>query len=303
MLQGNLTPSQAPGLGPGTVTGTVGKGTSYKRPQTYENQAYDASLSPSRVRQALHSMMTPPRKRAAILKKSHDAILGYVEHPNRTVTIDDFKLVHDVPEKLQHVPDNVRSLQNKIQTAAETRAKWKMKAIQHMNFFPRDELYALYRLIFLPALEQNNNSSSSSNSNSNSNHNKYNHYTYFQLHGLTELDLFDKAFDHTFPRADLADIYIRVRTVVAQIEQMRSKRRESVVSDMHARKNMARDLGPLVYSRRFKMLLDDDELSSPIIFLLHSLLKGKRRVATTVINHTMSISPSNTVLIVCTIRF
>ena len=37
---------------------------------------------------------------------------------------------------------------------------------------------------------------------------------------------------------------------------------------------MARDLGPLVYSRRFKMLLDDDELSTPIIFLLHSLLKG-----------------------------
>ena len=152
--------------------------------------------------------MTPPRKRATILKKSHDAILHYVEDPHRTTTIEDFKLIHDVPDKLQHVPLNVRSLQNKIQSAAETRAKWKAKAVHHMNFFPRDELYALYRLIFLPALDQQNNNNNNHNNSNNNNHNnhhskssQYNHYTYFQHHGLTDLDLFDKAFDHTFPRA------------------------------------------------------------------------------------------------------
>ena len=99
MLQGNLTPSQ--GQGPG-------KNTPHKRPQTYENQAYDASLTPSQLRQGLNGMMSPQRKRAAIAKKSHDAILRSVEHPDRTVTVEDFKTVHDAYEKLDHVPVNVR---------------------------------------------------------------------------------------------------------------------------------------------------------------------------------------------------
>ena len=55
-------------------------------------------------------MMSPQQKRANIAKKSHDAIVAYVEHPDRTVTVEDFKLVHDVPEKLDHVPVNVRTM-------------------------------------------------------------------------------------------------------------------------------------------------------------------------------------------------
>ena len=74
VLQGNLTPSQGQGLAPGQGPG---KNTSHKRPQTYENQAYDASLTPSQLRQGLNGMMSPQRKRAAIAKKSHDAILRY----------------------------------------------------------------------------------------------------------------------------------------------------------------------------------------------------------------------------------
>jgi hypothetical protein len=90
-----------------------------------------------------------------------------------------------------------------------------------MNFFPREELLTLYRLVFLHIFESS---------------------TKYQRR-LHEMELFDKGLLESFPRVDLTDVYQRVRVVLGWLQQ----------------KNInATELGPLLNSNRLLGLLDSD---------------------------------------------
>ena len=58
--------------------------------------------------------------------------------------------------------------------------------------------------------------------------------------------MFDKALDSPFPRVDLNEVYQRVRTVLAQLEQVKTRHKDAIVSDKQQRRALLRELGPLV---------------------------------------------------------
>ena len=87
-----------------------------------------------------------------------------------------------------------------------------------MNFFPRDELFALYRLVFAHVLEKSNNANRGKDNNNNNINHSNNNINANQV--VQEIELFDKALDVPFPRVDLNEMYQRLRTVLAQLEQV-----------------------------------------------------------------------------------
>ena len=141
-------------------------------------------------------------------------------------------------------------LRARIDAVCKSRETWKTKAVRYMNFFTREELYTLYRLVFQRAVEGLGQVRSQppalhcvsplphppSPSPLSPPHppgvppraalagtHQRGRPKAFPFHdrGFTDADLFDRCLDEPFPRAPLNDLYTRLRTVLGMVEEVR----------------------------------------------------------------------------------
>ena len=129
-----------------------------------------------------------------------------------------------------------------------------------MNFFPRDELFALYRLVFAHVLEKSNNANRGKDNNNNNNNSNSNSNNIKENQVVQEIELFDKALDLPFPRVDLNEMYQRLRAILAQLEQVTRSPCLSPVS-----------ISPVLTPRELLTLLEQvtTRLNDAVAFLLN----------------------------------
>jgi len=179
------------------------------------------SVPPSVIRDGLHAMLSTSKKRDMIELKAMASRLIINSNNKFSMSMPEAKLMEGVAEKLKKMPEVVKESSEHIKNQYKVFKAWKNKATSYMNFFPREELHTLYRLVFLHIFESS---------------------TKYQRR-LSETELFDKGLLESFPRVDLTDVYQRIRIVLGWLQQ---KNINTV------------ELGPLLNSNRLLGLLDND---------------------------------------------